>query len=78
MSEVDAERIGTSVEDGDIIIMMSDGVSADAEAPWLIELLHRPNSRSLKDYASYILTEAERQSGAEDDATVLVLRVGKK
>jgi stage II sporulation protein E len=78
MSEVDAERIGTSVEDGDIIIMMSDGVSADAEAPWLIELLHRPNSRSLKDYASYILTEAERINGEDDDRTVLVLRIGKK
>jgi hypothetical protein len=58
--------------------MMSDGVSTDAEAPWLIELLHRPNSRSLKDYASYILTEAERINGEDDDRTVLVLRVGKK
>lgn len=78
MSEVDAERIGATVEDGDLIIMMSDGTSADAEAPWLIELLHRPNSRSLKDYASYILTEAERINGTDDDRTVLVLRVGKK
>ena len=78
MSEVDAERIGASVEVGDLIIMISDGVSADAEAPWLINLLHLCPGGTLEDYAQTILAEAERQSGAEDDATVVVLRVGKK
>ena len=78
MSEVDAERIGASVEDGDLIIMISDGISTDAEAPWLINLLHLCPGGSLEDYAQAILAEAERQSGAEDDATVVVLRVGKK
>ena len=77
MSAVDAERIGASVADGDYVIMLSDGVAAEGDAPWLVELLNRPNKRSLREYAEYILREAENALGKEDDRSVMVLKIKK-
>ena len=77
MKEVDAERITASVEDGDYIIMTSDGVFCDEESPWLVELLHKPNKRTLREYAAYILEQAESTVGTDDDRSVMVLRVKK-
>ena len=77
MSAVDAERIGASVADGDYVIMLSDGVAAEGDAPWLVELLNRPNKRPLREYAEYILREAENTLGKEDDRSVMVLKIKK-
>lgn len=75
IARVDAEKITASVEVGDYVIMFSDGVADDSDdAAWLVELLNKPNRRSLKDYASFIL-EAARERGGKDDKSVLVMRI---
>ena len=78
MRELDAERIKVEVEDGDYVIMMSDGVSEGGEdAPWLLELLSGEVRGSVKEYAEHILKEAKKNVRGSDDMTVLVVKVKK-
>lgn len=74
--EVDAEKLRFDTQEGDVIIMLSDGVSQSSEdAPWLVELLSEPLGTSLTGAANAILERALAM-GARDDATVIVARVG--
>ncbi len=76
MRSVDAERMRVEVKDGDLIVMLSDGVSSSPEdAPWLLELLAEPPKRSVKEYAEYILSAAVKNSSSGDDMTVTVTRI---
>ena len=77
ISRVDAEKISATVEAGDYVIMLSDGIDDGGDAAWLVELLNKPNRRALKDYASLILSEA-KQRGGRDDMSVLVMRVRER
>lgn len=77
IGRVDAEKISVTVEVGDYIIMLSDGIDDDGDSAWLVELLNKPNRRSLNDYASLILSEA-KQRGGRDDMSVLVMRVRER
>ncbi len=81
VEEVDAERTSFETKAGDVIIMLSDGVSQTSEdAPWLIELLSRPLGTSLDTAAKTILdrTVAQRLSeGRDDDMTVILARVNE-
>jgi stage II sporulation protein E len=77
IGRVDAEKISVTVEAGDYIIMLSDGIDDDGDSAWLVELLNKPNRRSLNDYASLILSEA-KQRGGRDDMSVLVMRVRER
>ncbi len=76
MKKVDAERIKAAVEDGDYIIMLSDGVSQSTDdAAWLLELLSKPAKGSVGEYADYILSSAVKNSRFKDDMTVLVAKI---
>ena len=76
MKNVDAERIRVGVEDGDYIIMLSDGVSQSTEdAPWLLELLSKPPKSSVGEYADFILSSAVKSSKLKDDMTVVVAKI---
>lgn len=78
MKKVDAERIRVGVEDGDYIIMLSDGVSQSTEdAPWLLELLSKPPKSTVGEYADFILAAAEKHSKSGDDMTVVVAKIKK-
>lgn len=71
-----AERIGADVREGDIIVLLSDGVSADAEdAPWLIELLGREECESLSGLADKILDTAKGTVGRGDDMSVVLIKI---
>lgn len=73
---LDAERIKVDVRPGDVIILLSDGISASPEDdPWLVELLSRPVGEDLGAFARQILDAACRQGGVRDDMTVLVARI---
>ncbi len=74
---LDAERIKVDVRVGDIIVLLSDGVSASPEEdPWLVELLSRPHDGDLHRLAESILQASrQRRQGEEDDRTVLVARI---
>ena len=73
---IDAERIKADVEDGDYVIMLSDGVSQNVEdTPWLPLLLSKPALDDLGDYAEMILRGAFENGAISDDMTVAVTKI---
>lgn len=75
LRSLDAERVHFSVRPGDVIVLLSDGVSQNLEdAPWLIEYLAKPWVETLEDSASHIAALA-RKNGSSDDITVLLVAV---
>ena len=73
---VDAEKIRAEVQNGDLVILLSDGVSGSSEdAPWLLELLASPTPGSLSAFADSILKGAKRNNEDEDDMSVAVVRI---
>ncbi len=79
MNTIDTEKIRVEIHDGDIIVMLSDGISQSSDdAPWLLEFLSRPIKKdTLKDYADKILSLAKENSRSGDDMSVAVLRINK-
>lgn len=60
---------------GDTIVMMSDGIDAEAgDCPWLADLLADPRSERMgeEELAKAIL---DRRGGGRDDATAIVVRL---
>lgn len=73
---IDAERIRVEVMEGDLVIMLSDGISGGIEeGAWLLELLARQTHLGVREYAESILREAERRAPLADDVTVAVTRI---
>ena len=75
MKTIDSERIQAEVRGGDYIIMLSDGISATEESPWLLELLTRPSKDSARAYADYILAAAKKNSRSHDDMSLMVIKI---
>ena len=79
MKSVDAEKIRVEVKSGDIIIMLSDGVSASVEdSTWLLSYLTADAPSDLEAYAKRILDLARKNNGARDDMTVSVIKILSK
>lgn len=71
---VDAEMISFSVKPGDIIVMMSDGVTqTNEDCPWLYDILCSDKLDHLTASAKRIADEAAKIS--EDDISVMLVRV---
>jgi stage II sporulation protein E len=78
MKTIDAERIRVEIKSGDLVIMISDGISQCLEdAAWLLEFLNKSDMEELSDYAEKILHAAEEHSGIKDDRSVVVARVSE-
>ena len=79
MNTIDTEKIRVEIKDGDIIVMLSDGISQSSDdAPWLLEFLSRPIKKdTLKDYADKIIALAKENSKSGDDMSVAVLKISK-
>ena len=78
MKRVDTEKIVTNVDDGDYVIMLSDGVSQSTDdATWLLEMLAKPPKEDVGEYADEILAAAIKHSHLNDDMTVVVAKVVK-
>lgn len=75
MKTIDSERIQAEVRGGDYIVMLSDGISATEESPWLLELLTRPSKDSARAYADYILAAAKENSRSHDDMSLMVIKI---
>ena len=80
LREVSFERCSDTLVDGDILLLMSDGVLTDGIA-WVEELLrdYDADKGSMKDLAEKVVTAArKRQEGQrEDDITAVALHVKK-
>lgn len=76
MRELDSELVKVEVEDGDYVIMLSDGVSQNMEdCPWLYSLLVSVKDIPVKELAAKILDGAKAHSDLSDDMTVSVTRI---
>ena len=76
LNEVDLKRFDFDLTRGDVIVMVSDGVTGEGgECPWLFDLLAQnlPN-RGLERTADLIVKYAAAK-GSVDDITVLLVRV---
>ncbi len=79
MKSIDAEKIRVEVKSGDIIIMLSDGVSTSVEdSAWLLSYLTEEASADLNEYAEKILSLARKNNGGRDDMTVSVIKISSK
>lgn len=75
LEDVDAERTTFDLEDGDSVVLLSDGVTEELEEPlWLCEFL-TAEDLSAPDAAEKILMEAKKHTLCRDDMTAAVVTV---
>ncbi len=84
LEEIQVETINVVLEDGDMIIMVTDGItdSIDSELDqdkWLADTISKCDTRNPQELADFIMEEALKQTNgiANDDMTVMVSRVWK-
>lgn len=76
--ELQSEQISFTLLDGDVIILLSDGIAGDLEeALWVADLLtdNWDSRGSLSDMCQRIVTEATRRRQGRDDLSVALIRV---
>ena len=74
--QADAEQVRFAAEDGDCVILQSDGVAqGSGDSPWLLRLLSRSWDGDLGRMCARILDEAEKNNPASDDRSVCIVRI---
>lgn len=66
------------LEQGDMVALVSDGVSGGGDDLWLRELMGTFDGESPKDLACALVAESEGKDGGVDDRTALVLRLDER
>lgn len=78
MKNLDAEKTDFEIKEGDVIIMLSDGIiGADEDTGWLLALLVKPLPDSLEDCAKEIIIRAQNKNESKDDMTVSLIKIKK-
>ena len=78
VKRAECEKIRVEVEDGDVVIMTSDGFANGEDSPWIYELLAKEPPEKLSAYADMLLKEAKKRTSPTDDMTVAVIKITKK
>ncbi|MDL2248170.1 stage II sporulation protein E [Tyzzerella sp. OttesenSCG-928-J15] len=84
LSDVDMEVSRKKAKDGDLIVMVTDGISdcgeSSMERNWVVRALEEFDGSNPQDVADYLLNLALSRSGGsvKDDMTVLCARVWEK
>ena len=74
IKELDFRKIDLELTDGDLVVMVSDGVTdGREECPWLFDLL-RSHSGAEPDRLAELVVKYAKAEGATDDVTVIVLK----
>ncbi len=84
LEDIQAESVKEVLEDGDMIVMITDGVldSVDVQTnpeEWMVDVISRLDSCNPQELADHIMSEALKQVDgiARDDMTVMVSRIWK-
>ncbi len=71
----DADYSKLMLEVGDLVVMVSDGLTENDSDAWLTSLLSDHRFTSAANLASAILDAGAERTGGRDDMTVLVLKL---
>lgn len=78
IQEPDTKTIRISLDEGDVIVMVSDGITqGKEECPWLFELLLGQGEDFSADRLADRIIKYAKGEGATDDLSVLVIKVDK-
>lgn len=76
MRAIDSERIRVECREGDVVIMLSDGITDSKDAvAWLPELLSKSFQGTISEYADYIISEAAKRGVPRDDMSVALVKI---
>ncbi len=76
--ESDTRRIGFDVAAGDMIVMVSDGVTQGREeCPWLFDLLRSQGEGASVERIADLVVKYAKNEGSTDDLSVLVVKIGE-
>ncbi len=79
IQELDTRRIGFHVGEGDVIVMVSDGVTqGKEECPWLFDLLRSQGENVSAERLADLIVKYAKEEGSTDDISVLVVKVGER
>lgn len=79
-TEINAQEVKFELEDKDIVVMVSDGVSESFEdGIWLMDMLTNDwgKGMGLKDMCMRVLEEARERNSEKDDMTVSMIKIKK-
>ncbi len=76
LRNTDTAQYCFTAEDGDIIVMLSDGVPTD-DSMWFEKLLKQYDGEPIRDFSKHLLEKAirRRPNGEDDDITVIVGKI---
>ena len=76
IGEPDTRRLGLDVSDGDVIVMISDGVTqGKEECPWLFDLLRTHAERTDPERLADLIVKYAKGEGVSDDISVLIIPI---
>ena len=76
LRELDVKKIGLDIGEGDLLIMVSDGVTQGREeCPWLYDLLRGHAEHSDVERIADLVVKYAKDEGSSDDISVLVMRL---
>ncbi len=79
IKELDLRKIDFTLSDGDLVVMVSDGVTdGREECPWLFDLLRNQGENADTERLSELVVKYAKAEGATDDISVIVLRCENK
>lgn len=79
IEQPDTRKLGFDVDAGDLIVMVSDGVTrGKEECPWLFDLLRGQSDMQNPERLADLIVKYAKREGSSDDLSVLVIQIGRQ